>query len=205
MTLNNTAICLRSDTSANWSTNNPQLSVNEIGIDLTNYEIKIGTGVAWSNTQNFIANNTTVRNIQSTANSASSRASQALSAAATAQSLANSLNEWKNIVERLCFFSSPEIFNENLNVAGKAYPKGPELIKIARMFYNNTIDGTQARVTDTVTYDVLFTVIGIIYKAAGFSLEHLSSSLDEIIAGYTAWAKTAPVNDDYNKINKARG
>ena len=204
MTLNNTAICLRSDTATNWSTNNPQLSVNEIGIDLTNYEIKIGTSATWSNTQNFIANNTTVKAVQSTANTANSRAGQALSAAATAQQLANSLDQWKECVDRACFFSSPDIFNETFKISASTYTKGPELQKIARMFFVGTVDGNQPRVTDTVTYDALFAVVGIVLKALNVSQQGLTDVINEIIHNYLLWCKTAPINEEYDKINKAR-
>lgn len=205
MTLNNTAICLRSDTATNWSTNNPQLSVNEIGIDLTNYEIKIGTGATWSNTQNFIANNTTVKSIQSTANTASSRASQALSASATAQQLANSLDQWKECIDQACFFSSPKIFDETFKIRNSTYTKGAELKKIGTMFYGASIVSNQPRVTDTVTYDGLFAVIGIILKALGGSNEVLNNTLDQIISSYSQWCTTAPASEQYNKIYQARG
>lgn len=204
MILDHTAICLRSDTATNWSTNNPQLSVNEIGIDLTNYDLKIGTGTTWSNTQNFIANNTTVKSIQSTANTANSRAGQALSAAATAQQLANSLDQWKECVDKACFFSSPDIFNETFKIRNSTYTKGAELHKIARMFYTATVEGNQPRVTDTVTYDALFAAIGIVLKTLNVSQQGLTDTINEIIQNYLLWCKTAPINEYYDKIYKAR-
>lgn len=42
-------IQLRRDTAANWSATNPTLAQGEIGIDLTNGKLKIGTGTtAWN-------------------------------------------------------------------------------------------------------------------------------------------------------------
>ena len=151
------------------------------------------------------ANNTTVKSIQSTANTANSRAGQALSAAATAQQLANSLDQWKECVDKACFFSSPDIFNETFKISASTYTKGPELQKIARMFYSASIVNNQPRVTDTVTYDGLFAVIGIILKALGGSNEVLNNTLDQIIQNYLLWCKTAPASEEYGKIYQARG
>ena len=47
-------IQLRRDTAANWSNTNPTLAQGEIGIDLTNNKIKIGTGAtAWNSLAYF--------------------------------------------------------------------------------------------------------------------------------------------------------
>lgn len=51
----NSKILLRSDSSTNWSTNNPILGVGQIGYDTTVNKFKIGDGTTtWNNLNYFI-------------------------------------------------------------------------------------------------------------------------------------------------------
>lgn len=200
MVLNNTAICLRSDIATNWSTNNPVLAVNEIGIDLTNYDLKIGTGGNWSQTQNFIANNTTVKAIQSTANTANSRAGQAITTAQNASTAASYANEFRESMIGACFPTYPGLYEETLSSDSKLN----QLEKIAELSANNSQDPGQCRVTDTVTIDLLYALIGIIFKEMGKSTVETNTIFDTFFTWWKDWAYNAPVDDLYTKLEQMR-
>lgn len=200
MVLNNCQINLRADTAANWSTNNPQLAANEIGIDLTNYEIKIGTSANWSNTQNFIANNTTVKAIQSTANTASSKASQAITTAQNASTAASQANEFRGSMLGACFPTYPGLYEETLFSDSKLN----QLEKIAELSANSSQDAGQCRVTDTVTIDLLYALMGIIFKEMGKDTAETNTILDTFFAWWKDWAPNAPVIDEYTKLEQMR-
>ena len=198
--LNNTQINLRADTAANWNTNNPTLGVSEIGIDRTNYEIKIGNGGTWNQTQNFIANNTTVKAIQSTANTANSRAGQAITTAQNASNAAGRANEFRESMIGACFPTYPGLYEETLFSDSKLN----QLEKIAELCANNSQDPGQCRVTDTVTIDLLYALIGIIFKEMGKGTAETNTILDTFFAWWKDWAYNAPVTDEYTKLEQMR-
>ena len=200
MVLNNCQINLRADTAANWSTNNPQLAANEIGIDLTNYEIKIGTSANWSNTQNFIANNTTVKAIQATANQAISMASGAQQTASNAASLAGRANEFRESMLSACFPAYAGLYEETLFSDTKLN----QLEKIAKLCANNSQDPGQCRVTDTVTIDLLYALIGIIFKEMGKGTAETNNILDTFFGWWKGWVYNAPVTDEYIKLEQMK-
>ena len=198
--LNNTQINLRADTAANWSTNNPTLGVSEIGIDRTNYEIKIGNGGTWNQTQNFIANNTTVKAIQSTANNANSKASQAITTAQNASNAAGQANEFRGSMIRACFPTYPGFYEETLFADSKLN----QLEKIAELCANNSKEPGQCRVTDTVTIDLLYALLGIIFKEMGKGTAETNNILDTFFGWWKDWAYKAPVSDEYIKLEQMR-
>lgn len=198
--LNNTQINLRADTAANWNTNNPTLGVSEIGIDRTNYEIKIGNGGTWNQTQNFIANNTTVKAIQSTANTANSRAGQAITTAQNASNAASHANEFRGSMISACFPTYPGLYEETLFSDSKLN----QLEKIAELSANNSQDPGQCRVTDTVTIDLLYAFLGIIFKEMGKGTAETNNILDTFFGWWKDWAYNAPVADEYTKLEQMR-
>jgi hypothetical protein len=46
----NANICIRRDTAANWTSNNPTMLIGEIGYETDTGKFKVGTGVAWAST-----------------------------------------------------------------------------------------------------------------------------------------------------------
>jgi hypothetical protein len=46
----NANICIRRDTAANWTSNNPTMLTGEIGFETDTGKFKVGTGVAWAST-----------------------------------------------------------------------------------------------------------------------------------------------------------
>ena len=198
--LNNTQINLRADTAANWNTNNPTLGVSEIGIDRTNYEIKIGNGGTWNQTQNFIANNTTVKAIQSTANTANSKAGQAITAAQNALTAASRANEFRGSMLSACFPTYAGLYEETLFSDTKLN----QLEKIAELCANNSQDPAQCRVTDTVTIDLLYALLGIIFKEMGKGTAETNNILDTFFGWWKDWVYNAPVTDEYIKLEQMR-
>lgn len=86
---NNSQIQLRTDTEANWNSNNPVLAEGEIAISYNKRDLKAGTGANWKNTTYMIANNPTVQNANTNAANALTQAATAASNAQTALTTAN--------------------------------------------------------------------------------------------------------------------
>lgn len=88
-TLNNSEIRQRIDTEANWNTNNPTLASGELALSSDKYDMKVGDGSTWRNTNYMIANNATVQSINTKATNAQTTANSAASTASTALTRAN--------------------------------------------------------------------------------------------------------------------
>lgn len=50
MAIINAKICIRRDTAANWTSNNPTLIVGEVGFETDTGKMKVGSGVSWTST-----------------------------------------------------------------------------------------------------------------------------------------------------------
>lgn len=200
MNLNNTQINLKTDTAANWTANNPTLGPSEIGIDRTNYEFKIGNGGTWNQTQNFIANNTTVKAIQSTANSAASTAASAVTAANSAASAASVASEWVTEFNMDCFPSSPTVLDEISN--GETKLAG--LTKIIEGAWSGVVDNSAMRVTDTVTMDFLMIFMTIALKSLSCSDDDIKTVLNNAYAYWKDWAPAVLTGEGYTKLLESR-
>lgn len=63
-----TKILIRQDTSANWTANNPILSVGELGYETDTFRLKVGRGVAWNSQSVYFGEGTSTDKVGSMAN-----------------------------------------------------------------------------------------------------------------------------------------